>query len=90
MLIPKPRRKALAVILLAVIGTQTSAEPPMPQTQDAAPPGSDRDSHGCIPSAGYTWCARTNRCERPWELSQEHSFEPTQEAFDAYCENPER
>ncbi|MGV8176673.1 MAG: substrate-binding periplasmic protein [Candidatus Bilamarchaeaceae archaeon] len=30
-------------------------------------PGSDRDSHGCIPSAGYEWCAETQTCIRPWE-----------------------
>ncbi len=28
--------------------------------------GGDRDSHGCIPSAGYTWCAPLNKCVRPW------------------------
>lgn len=32
-----------------------------------APPGSDRDSHGCIPSAGYTWCEEKQKCLRPWE-----------------------
>lgn len=53
-------------------------EPPMP--------GSDRDEHGCIPSAGYTWCPRTNQCERPWELAEAEGFENTAEAFDAYCE----
>ena len=30
-------------------------------------PGSDRDSHGCIPSAGYSWCPTLGRCVRPWE-----------------------
>ena len=28
--------------------------------------GGDRDSHGCIPSAGYVWCAPLNKCVRPW------------------------
>ncbi len=31
------------------------------------PPGSDRDAHGCIPSAGYTWCDASQKCIRPWE-----------------------
>lgn len=31
-------------------------------------PGSDRDSHGCIGSAGYTWSAPMKKCIRPWEL----------------------
>jgi len=29
--------------------------------------GGDRDSHGCIGSAGYTWCEAKQKCLRPWE-----------------------
>lgn len=29
--------------------------------------GGDRDEHGCIPSAGYTWSSSTSQCARPWE-----------------------
>lgn len=29
--------------------------------------GGDKDAHGCIPSAGYSWCAKTSKCIRPWE-----------------------
>lgn len=29
--------------------------------------GGDRDVHGCIPSAGYSWCSVKNKCMRPWE-----------------------
>lgn len=29
--------------------------------------GGDRDEHGCIGSAGYSWCASANKCLRPWE-----------------------
>jgi len=29
--------------------------------------GGDRDAYGCIPSAGYFWCATKNRCIRSWE-----------------------
>ena len=47
--------------------------------------GADRDEHGCIGSAGYSWCAKTKSCERPWELAKSHGFENTQEAFDTYC-----
>ena len=53
-------------------------------------PGSDRDAHGCIPSAGYTWCAYTGQCERPWELATAKGFAPTPEAFAAYCGQPTR
>jgi len=30
-------------------------------------PGSDRDKHGCIGSAGYSWCEQKNKCLRIWE-----------------------
>jgi hypothetical protein len=49
--------------------------------------GSDRDAHGCIPSAGYRCCATTNQCERSWELATAKGFEPTPEAFEQYCES---
>jgi|GEM_PF-3310869 len=29
--------------------------------------GGDKDSHGCIPSAGYTWCEEKQKCLRIWE-----------------------
>jgi len=29
--------------------------------------GGDRDEHGCIPSAGYTWCEAKQNCLRTWE-----------------------
>jgi len=31
------------------------------------PLGGDRDSHGCISSAGYVWCEERQECIRPWE-----------------------
>ncbi|QBQ42353.1 hypothetical protein [Sphingobacterium psychroaquaticum] len=29
--------------------------------------GNDRDSQGCIPSAGYQWSVVQQKCVRPWE-----------------------
>lgn len=29
--------------------------------------GGDKDTHGCIGSAGYSWCEARNICIRPWE-----------------------
>lgn len=29
--------------------------------------GCYRDPHGCIPSAGYEWSAKKQKCVRPWE-----------------------
>lgn len=31
--------------------------------------GNDKDSHGCIASAGYRWSIVQNKCVRPWEES---------------------
>ena len=28
--------------------------------------GGDRDEHGCLPSAGYTWCEKRQECVRVW------------------------
>ena len=60
--------------------------PPAPKPM----PGSDRDEHGCIGSAGYSWCAREKACVRPWELAKEKGLEPGEEAFRAYCSSVQR
>ena len=52
-------------------------------------PGSDRDEHGCIGSAGYSWCARERTCVRSWELAKKKGFPVTEEAFRAYCSGTE-
>jgi hypothetical protein len=31
--------------------------------------GNDRDEHGCIGSAGYSWCEAKQKCLRLWEES---------------------
>ncbi|WP_201352312.1 amidohydrolase [Hydrogenimonas urashimensis] len=50
--------------------------------------GADADAHGCILSAGYRWCGKTEKCERPWELAQRAHLKPTAEAFEKYCNEP--
>jgi hypothetical protein len=62
-----------------------SATVSSPESRPAARPGSDRDAHGCIGSAGYAWCLREKQCVRPWELAQAQGFPATEEAFRAYC-----
>ncbi len=47
--------------------------------------GSDKDKHGCIGSAGYSWCARSKKCERPWELAEKIGFANTPGDFEEYC-----
>jgi hypothetical protein len=48
-------------------------------------PGGDADRHGCRASAGYSWCARTKKCERPWELAKAKGLKLSAGAFDKYC-----
>jgi len=38
--------------------------------------GSDRDAHGCIGSAGYSWCEVKNKCLRIWEEKCEVTTTP--------------
>lgn len=73
---------AAASLIGCLIGCTTPAPPPQAMT------GSDRDAHGCIASAGYSWCDDLKQCERPWELAKNKGFESTPEAFDAFCKNP--
>ncbi|WP_429551992.1 hypothetical protein [Paraburkholderia sp. MM5477-R1] len=47
--------------------------------------GADRDAHGCIGSAGYSWCESTHQCERPWELARQKGFALSAEQFAHYC-----
>ena len=55
-------------------------------TAETAITGSDRTEEGCIPSAGYAWCERTQQCERPWELAQSQGIKDSQEGFVSFCD----
>lgn len=72
------RATLIAAMTVFVVGC-SQAEPNEPLV------GGDRDSHGCIPSAGYRWCAKTAQCERPWELAKAKGFENTADGFSGYC-----
>jgi hypothetical protein len=48
-------------------------------------PGGDHDEHGCLGSGGYQWCARDQRCARPWELASEKGLGDSPAAFADYC-----
>ena len=75
-------RTAFAILVSLALTTACSQD----QSADSqAMPGSDADEHGCIQSAGYSWCAKTESCERPWELAESAGFENTAEAFESYC-----
>jgi len=42
--------------------------------------GGDRDAHGCIGSAGYSWCEASQKCLRIWEENCSTSIACTEEA----------
>jgi hypothetical protein len=44
-------------------------------TSSAPKAGSDRDTHNCIASAGYTWSELKNDCVRSWEVGVQ--FDPS-------------
>lgn len=39
--------------------------------------GGDKDEHGCLTAAGYSWCENKNKCLREWEepCTQEKAFQ---------------
>ena len=76
--------RIFGLLAFAALCACSNNSPPRSQTTV----GSDRDPHGCIPSAGYSWCARTKQCERPWELAKENGFGTTPEAFEEFCRLP--
>lgn len=52
------KNAVIALCLIAVVALSGCTQPM---------PGSDRDAHGCIPSAGYGWCEVKQSCVREWE-----------------------
>lgn len=72
---------ASVALMLALFACSSTKEP----AQAARRVGADRDAHGCIGSAGYSWCAKENSCVRPWELAKSKGFEVSQTNFTRYC-----
>ena len=71
------------VLAMAAVGC-AEQHPEEANSQNSV--GADRDGNGCIGSAGYTWCAHTNSCERPWELANKAGFENSTAEFTRYCD----
>jgi hypothetical protein len=67
------------LLFIALTGYYTKAE----ETKMA---GDDKYNHGCIPSAGYQWCGKENKCVRSWELAKVKGITNTKEAFATYCQ----
>ncbi len=55
------------------VGSPDAKRAPVSEPAPAAPAapnqllGGDRDEHGCIGSAGYSWCEAKQKCLRIWE-----------------------
>jgi hypothetical protein len=69
-----------SAILITILTACDTNVPVVSKADGTNKIGSDRDMHGCIGSAGYSWCAKT-------KLAQTQKFEKTLEAFDNYCGN---
>jgi hypothetical protein len=46
--------------------------------------GGQRDEHGCLGPAGYSWNPEINACARVWELETEEQIRAAQVAVDSY------
>ncbi len=70
---------ALSVLLVGCAGQMPAAP------DEARLVGSDKDKHGCIGPAGYSWCAKTRQCELPWLLAEQVGLSNTSKNFAEYC-----
>lgn len=68
--------------LIALLATMLTAC----SNSESEPVGGDRDIRGCLPSAGYLWCERTQTCERSWELTDASGIPHSKAEVKAYCE----
>ena len=53
------------LIVIALLGVSACAAP-----SKGPLVGNDRDVHGCIGSAGYSWSETLQQCVRPWEVDK--------------------
>jgi len=79
------RVSRFAAVLLLAIATSACQTGNTRAESRAALVGSDRDVHGCIGSAGYSWCAREAACVRPWELASQKGFQLGAAEFERFC-----
>jgi len=84
----------IAIVTVLVIGggayiykTQ-KVEAPVVNTNSATSTlvGNDRDAHGCIGSAGYSWCAEKSKCLRVWEEKCEATTTDVTKGWETYTD----
>merc|ERR1719384_768293 len=49
-------------------GDSDSSEVSKESEEERKPVGGEKDDHGCIGAAGYSWCEGMNTCVRSWEV----------------------
>jgi len=54
-------------VKLVLFSTTEKSATTATETEKGALVGGDSDAHGCIGSAGYSWCGARGECVRPWE-----------------------
>lgn len=57
----------LSLMLLICFGVTSSLQAQVDSARQKQIVGNDQDSHGCKPSAGYTWSKTLTTCVRIWE-----------------------
>jgi hypothetical protein len=62
----------IVIVCLILVGgaiyfSATKESNPEANNNDNQIVGGDRDEHGCIGSAGYSWCEAKEKCLRIWE-----------------------
>lgn len=73
----------LIIVLIAVVlginfffqGEKTDGPVDNPANGNELLVGGDKDEHGCLGSAGYTWCESKAECLRPFEEQWDDSCE---------------
>ena len=58
---------AIGFVVLAVFFAALVVAPQVHGERQSQPIGGQRDEHGCLPGAGYSWCERKHVCLRGWE-----------------------
>jgi hypothetical protein len=62
----RPTSLFITVLLLGFVTLAACAK----SNENANPPnivGGDKDAHGCLGSAGYSWCEEKSKCLKTWE-----------------------
>lgn len=65
-------KQSLNMVMVATVMFMSCQSENKQATQSAQTPvvGADKDAHGCIASAGYTWSSLKDSCVRPFEQIQ--------------------